>query len=335
MRFRTAILAPCLLLAFVVEGAWANDAALLALDAQHFKDTAIVKEDLNNGTTTISTEAGFIDRSGFVRMAWHDEYLQGVIDKKTGTKSFRVDSLISYSGSFRLYQSVNFKTAGGPQSVPVVEISKKESNCTAGDCAYTEHVSFPVEEALLRQLAAGGSPSKPAIWSFKFIAKSGPDCAGQLSSAEINGLLAKMDEYSNPSPIAKATSSAPALTPTVPNPASVPAAAIAPAAPIVAPLAAQSAASAAPKVDLGISGIVVAADSDQPNRAGVLIVAVNSGSVAKKSGLIVGDILYEFNGQPIHTLAQLETAVAACAPNSAVVIKVFRGNDTRAVTTHF
>jgi len=62
---------------------------------------------------------------------------------------------------------------------------------------------------------------------------------------------------------------------------------------------------------------------------------VNGGSIAQKSGIIVGDILYEFDGHPVKALAELEAAVAACAANSAVAIKLYRGTDVMAVTARF
>ena len=79
----------------------------------------------------------------------------------------------------------------------------------------------------------------------------------------------------------------------------------------------------------------VAATVDHPSRAGILIIGVDVGSVAQKSGLIVGDILYEFDGHPIRALAELYTAVAACAAHSAVAIKLYRGTDAMAVTAQF
>ena len=60
---------------------------------------------------------------------------------------------------------------------------------------YTEHIAFPVDEELLRQLATGYAPAKPVIWRFKLLAKSGPEYRGGLSNAEIAGFLAKVDEY--------------------------------------------------------------------------------------------------------------------------------------------
>jgi hypothetical protein len=300
MKFRIAALAPFLVLVLTAPTASAKDPALLSLSMEHFRDTATVKDDPVEATTSISTEKGFAEHKGPMRMVWNDEYLTSVIDKKTGQKSFQVHAWIIYSGRWRSYETVDYQAMTGPQSAPVTRIGKEMENCAVGDCLYTERIAFPVDEEMLRRLAATNAPGKPAMWTYKFVAKTGPDYAGALSSAEIAGLLAKVDEYSNALPVAKA-----------------------------------NATSASLKRDLGISGMPVAATSEQPSRAGILVFGVNSGSIAQKSGIIIGDILYEFGGRPVRALADLEAAVAASPANSTVAVKLYRGTNEMAVTARF
>ena len=300
MKNSIAALVALIFLGFTANSAYAKDPPLLSLTMEHFRDTATVKDDPVDAVTTISTENGFAVHTGPMRMVWNDEYLRGVIDKKTGQKSFQVYAWMIYGGRWRTYESVNYQTPTGPKLVPAIQIGKETANCAVGDCIYTERVAFPVDEDLLRQLAAGNVPGRPTIWAYKFIAKTGPDYAGGLSSAEIAGLLAKIDEYTNALPVVKA-----------------------------------NATSASLKRDLGISGMPVAATVDQPNRAGILVFGVNGGSVAQKSGIITGDILYEFDGHPVKALDELEAAVAACAANSIVAIKLYRGTNGIAVNARF
>jgi len=300
MKNSIAALVPLIVVGFTANSAYARDPALLSLSMEHFRDTATVKDDPLDAITTISTENGYAEHTGPMRMVWNDEYLTSAIDKKTGQKSFRVYAWTIYSGRLRSYESVNYQTPTGLKSVPAIQIGKETANCAVGDCLYTERVAFPVDEDLLRQLAAGNVSGKPTIWAYRLTAKSGPDYAGGLSSAEIAGLLAKIDEYTNALPVVKA-----------------------------------NATSASLKRDLGISGMPVAATSDQPNRAGILVFGVNSGSVAQKSGIITGDILYEFDGHPVKSLDELEAAVAACAANSTVAIKLYRGTNGMAVNAGF
>jgi len=289
------------------ENAFAKDAPLLSLSMEHFRDTAPIADDAQNGRVTISTEKGYVEHSGPLRMVWHDEFLSATIDKKTGEKSFQVHEEVTYNGNWRYYQSASYPGANGPRTVPAVQISKESANCALGDCIYTERIAFPVEEELLRQLAAANVPATPVLWKFKAVAKSGPAYSGALSGAEIAGLLLKVDQYTG--------------TPTV-----VTAGATGPAGAAGAPAA---------RLDFGVGGMAVAATPEQPNRAGILIIAVPRGSVAQKSGVIVGDILYEFGGRPIRQLAELQAAVAACPPNSAVPVKLYRGNDAIELTARF
>src|SRR5258708_39731422 len=181
-----------------------------------------------------------------MRMVWKEEYLTRVSERRTGKGRFQVYAWTIYGGRWRSYETANYQTPAGPKSVPAIQIGKETANCAVGGCLYTERGAFPVDEDLLRQLAAGDAPGKPTIWAYKIIAKSGPDFAGGLSSAEIAGLLAKIDEYTNALPAVK-----------------------------------TNAASASLKRDLGIRGMTVAATVEQPNRAAILVFGVNSGSVAQ------------------------------------------------------
>jgi hypothetical protein len=300
LKLRIVAVAASILVSSTMGAVYAKDPALLSLSMEHFRDTATVKEDPLGGAATITTENGFAERTGPMRMVWNDEFLSGVIDKKTGQKSYQVYAWIIYSGRWRSYETATYQSASGPQSVPATKIGSSAANCAVGDCTYTERIAFPVDEELLRRLAAGYAPGKAAVWAYRFIAKTGPDFAGGISSAEIAGLLAKVDEYTDTVPVVKANT-----------------------------------VNAALKLDLGIAGMPVAATLDHPSRAGILIIGVDVGSVAQKSGLIVGDILNEFDGHPIRALAELYTAVAACAAHSAVAIKLYRGTDAMAVTAQF
>jgi hypothetical protein len=53
-----------------------------------------------------------------------------------------------------------------------------QSNNQAG---FDPRIAFPVDEELLRRLAATDVPGKPTIWAFRLIAKTGPDYRGGLS----------------------------------------------------------------------------------------------------------------------------------------------------------
>jgi hypothetical protein len=300
LKIRNAALVSFIAVGFAVNTASAKDPALLSLSMEHFRDTATVKDDPTDGTATISTENGFTEHRGPLRMVWNDEFLTAAIDRKTGQKALQVYALVIYDGKLRSYETAGYQAASGPRTVPATHIRNEVAYCEVGDCSHTEYVAFPVDEELLRRVAAGRAPNKPDIWPFTLIAKSGPNYSGGLSNAEIVGFLAKIDDYTSAIPAVK-----------------------------------TNAASASLKLDLGINGMAVDAAIEQPNRGGILIIGVNRGSVAQMSGLIVGDILYEFDGHPIKTLVDLEVAVAGCAPSSPAAIRLYRGTNQMALTAHF
>src|SRR5271155_2794190 len=172
--FGAAAFAAIMVCGSCVENAFAKDAPLLSLSMEHFRDTATIADDAQNGRVTISTEKGYVQRSGPLHTVWHDEFLTATLDKKSGEKSFQVHEEITYNGNWRYYQSASYQGPNGPRSAAAVQISKESANCALGDCIYTERIAFPVEEELLRQLAAANVPAKPGIWNFKAVPKSGP-----------------------------------------------------------------------------------------------------------------------------------------------------------------
>jgi hypothetical protein len=197
-------------------------------------------------------------------------------------------------------------------------------NCPTGECTYTEHIRFPVNEALLRQLAAGAGTGAARMWTFTVMADSGGlrsggrpsagDYAGALSTAEMAGLLAKVDELGGGA--AASSSATQSLDPG-------------------SPAAARPLIGAAPSRDLGVGAMRIDAAEESPPRAGLLLTAVNRGSVAQKSGLLVGDILYEADGRAILSLSDLQAALAASRAKSALTLKLFRGTARVTVTAQF
>jgi S1-C subfamily serine protease len=91
----------------------------------------------------------------------------------------------------------------------------------------------------------------------------------------------------------------------------------------------------APPRDLGVGAMRVDAADESPPRAGLLLTAVNRGSAAQKSGLLVGDILYEADGHAIQSLSDLQAALAASRSKSALTLKLYRGTDKLTVTAQF
>lgn len=102
----------------------------LSLTKEHFKNTAMVKDDSLDTIATISTVNGFQEKRGLLGIVWEDNFLRAFIDKKTGKTSFQLYQVINYQGGgWNFYQTVNFETTSGPQSTPVTVISR-DVDCT-------------------------------------------------------------------------------------------------------------------------------------------------------------------------------------------------------------
>jgi PDZ domain-containing protein len=275
----------------------AKDPELLSLGAEHFTQTASVSEEAH--ATRITTEHGYVERSGLMGEVWHDEFLAARIDRDSGRVSYEMDAMLTYRGAARSYRTVEFRGLERLETVPVNVLKRAVINCATGECTYTEHLAVPIDEAVLRHIAQGYVPGKPELWRFRILAKGGPEYRGSLSNAEAVGLLAKVDAY------------------------------------VQNPTAAQAPPPPPARLDFGISGLPVAASADAPNRAGVLVVGVSPGSIAQKAGIITGDIIYEFEGRPIRSPADVQGAVAASAGRSTARIKLYRGTEATALEAHF
>jgi hypothetical protein len=298
-RFRRRVVALASFLTLGAAGAvQAKDPPLLTLTAEHFRDTAAVTDDPAVGTTTVSTEPGFREHHGPLRMVWDDEFLQAIIDRRTGQTRFQVYTWIIYRGALRSFRTAKYATPTGARAVETTAVKTLVEGCAVGECTYTELVAFPIDGASLRALAA--TAASPSLWSYTLAAKSGADYKGALSTAEMAGFLAKVDESEHAHPVVQGAASVVSLQP-----------------------------------DLGIDGLAVAAPKDQPTRAGILVSAVKSGSVAQRAGIIIGDIVYEFGGHPISTIADLQSAVSASAPHSDVPLRLYRGTVSMTMSARF
>lgn len=67
----------------------------------------------------------------------------------------------------------------------------------------------------------------------------------------------------------------------------------------------------------------------------MLIVNVIPGSVSDKSGIKVGDIVYEFDGKHIEKLADLQNAVSKTAIGRKVLVKLLRGEKEVSIDAQF
>lgn len=168
------------------------------LTATHFMNTASLKDDDMEAAAMITTEKGWSFEPNLLFGRIHDIYLRAFIDKKTGLSVYQVYTWLRYPGNgWRHYSSVNYETAEGLKTAAILPLGSPQVDCSMRSigCVYTEHMGFNVAEPLLRQWAATHASSPTAPWRFRIKPKSGDEYNGEVTTAEISGLLAKVDEY--------------------------------------------------------------------------------------------------------------------------------------------
>ncbi len=182
-------------------------ARMFALTPDDFARTASVKDDSLEVRATITTEPGYQERHGLLRLVWSDDFLRAFVDKTSGAASFQLYQRIVYVGRlYKYFDTVNYETPGGPKAVRVVDLGRTEDCAKAslmGGCTRTEDVAVPIDEALLKTIAATYAPGAEAAWHFRFKAQSGEDFDGVMSAAEVAGLLAKVADYKRDHGLAK------------------------------------------------------------------------------------------------------------------------------------
>jgi S1-C subfamily serine protease len=70
----------------------------------------------------------------------------------------------------------------------------------------------------------------------------------------------------------------------------------------------------------------------RPQEAALIVVGTASGSPAEQAGLLVGDVLIGFDGQPIEDHDALLSLLTADRVGKAIPIEIVRGGVARTVT---
>ena len=128
-----------------------------------------------------------------------DNFLRAFVDKTSGAASYQLYQRIVYEGRlYKYFRTVNYETQSGPRSVETLDLGRTEQCSRSqlfGGCTRTESLAVPIDEALLRTIAARYAPGADTAWHFRFKAQSGDDYDGAMAPAEVAGLLAKVADY--------------------------------------------------------------------------------------------------------------------------------------------
>jgi hypothetical protein len=172
---------------------------MLAMTPQDFERTASVKDDALEVLATITTEPGYQEKHGLLRIVWSDNFLRAFIDKGSGAVRYQLYQRIVYGARlYKYFRLANYETSAGPKSVETLDLGRTE-DCSRsrlyGGCTRTETLAIPLDASLLKTIAAQYAPGADTAWHFRFKAQSGEDFDGMMAPAEVAGLLAKVADY--------------------------------------------------------------------------------------------------------------------------------------------
>lgn len=168
------------------------------LTKEHFSQTTTVKDDVLETVASFDTQRGFQYRG--VLAGSNDEFLRAFVDKKTGKVTYQLYQIIRYIDSgWHYYNQINYLTQAGTQTASALVISR-DVDCAGSTarkrgCEYEEHVSIPLDEAVVRWLASSYTPEKAVTMAYRVEAQAGEPSDERMLSAEAAGLVDRVDAY--------------------------------------------------------------------------------------------------------------------------------------------
>lgn len=205
----TRSMLPAALLALLAATPAAANGNAQGLTPEAARAKVTLHDDPLEVEAVLSTRHVLRSTRGLLRASHNDGHLRAAIDRRTGETRFEVRQTVQYVGAYRNFSTVNFETASWPATANLRKLDQNAAHCDAIDpqSACFEELSFAVDEAELRRLAAGSPPG--AAWAFKFKPKQGGEHRASLPRAEIAGLLMAVDDYRARSAPASAATDAP------------------------------------------------------------------------------------------------------------------------------
>lgn len=164
-----------------------------ALTPESVERKVTVDDDSLEPFMTLSTERVWKSNGRFTDRVRADNFLRAFIGKRTGETRFQLYQVVTYSGDWRRFISVNYATADGAVGVEVTPISQEVVTCSYGLCVYREVVGFDMSRVLLERVASEYSPDRIDFWRFRFKGRGGLDWEDRIAPAEVAGLLRAVD----------------------------------------------------------------------------------------------------------------------------------------------
>jgi hypothetical protein len=175
---------------------------LKSLTADKVYSKILVKDDDLEFVATLSTEKAHRGSVG-----WHwtgnvvdsDPSLRAVIDRATGKIRYEVHHRVRYIGPERTFEAVHFQTVGGlARAAPTLNENGGDYCANpelSTDCILSKMIAFPIDESLLREIAARYDTDAGRPFAFRLKERAGRDVTALIMPAEAAGLLRKTGSY--------------------------------------------------------------------------------------------------------------------------------------------
>lgn len=157
------------------------------LTPDHYARKTEVTPGPNQSPLQLSTEKGFEEPYPDIQH-YRGLHLIASIDRKTGQTAYALD-FMQMRAKPRTKVTVFYDAPEGLMRQNIY-VRNGRRTCKDQVCTILESVSIPLKESLLRHFAARFTPNLDTHWHFRIE----PDVEGEVSYAEMAGLLKRVDE---------------------------------------------------------------------------------------------------------------------------------------------
>jgi hypothetical protein len=162
--------------------------------AEDFASSALVQED---GITDITTVNPPLHIAGPLDKGLERHSIRAHVDKRTGQKTFELFELVSYKGTKpKAFDHAQLRTPEGLREAALRAL-KPEQRCiqyrSGIVCTQLERLIVGLDESILQ--AIGDDKDARRAWAVELSTRSGEKYVVPMVTAEVRGLLQKVNQY--------------------------------------------------------------------------------------------------------------------------------------------
>lgn len=168
-----------------------------SLSREFVRSCTTIKDEPLETSVEFSTQPCYQRKNGIMKVVWDDNLLRAFKDRKTGTLTFQVYTVLYYK-DWLFPLSANFGAAN-VQSIKGTRV-KSDVDCglsnTLGYCVHTEHFLFnlPFDELVRIEERTQRDPQYK-IWSYRIKTQSGVDMDRGFNVNELLGFMDVVTGY--------------------------------------------------------------------------------------------------------------------------------------------